>query len=392
MHFKLKEGGVRKMAKYAQLCPIIFGNGFISQTGEEVKNLGCKKVILVSDETISKLDAYYTCKNSLVAAGIEVVPFNKVIPDPPDYIIDEGGELAKAEKIDGIVALGGGSVMDAAKAINVLVHNPLPINQYLGNPVYNPGVPVIVIPTTAGTGSESTIMGVVTDTSNQVKSAVLCPATLGILDPEVTLDVPPSVTAYTGMDAFAHAAEAITTKYPNPKSELLALEAIKNVTNYLPTAVEDGKNIVAREKLLLASNFAGIAFNDALVHLGHAIAHSVGATFHKAHGVICALALPEVMKYAALVSPSKVRLIGEAMGVSFTGDEGAVEIGEVVAAAIRKLITTIRIPSIKDLGIPKEELLGLARMVLEDVCYQYVPKELTTEELVDILEAIYENY
>jgi len=379
------------MAKYAQLCPIIFENGAIRQTGNEVKNLGCKKVMLVSDETISKLESYSNCKNSLLDAGIEVVPFNKIVPDPPDYIVDEGGELAKAEKIDGIVALGGGSVMDAAKAINVLVNNPLPINQYLGNPVYNPGVPVIVIPTTAGTGSESTIMGVVTDSAIQLKSAVLCPATLGILDPEVTVQVPPSVTAYTGMDAFAHAAEAITTKFPNPKSEVLALEAIRNVTNYLPIAVADGGNIEAREKLLLASNFAGIAFNDALVHLGHAIAHSVGATYHKAHGVICALALPEVMKYAAAISPNKVKLIGQAMGLAFTEDTNE-EIGEVVAAAIRRLNEAIRIPSIKELGISKDELLALASMVMEDVCYQYVPKELSHEEVADILEAIYTNY
>lgn len=380
-----------KMAKYAQLCPIIFGTGTIRHTGEEVKKLGCKKVMLVSDETISKLKAYRNCYDSLVESGIKVVPFTKIVPDPPDYIVNEGGKLAKAEQVDGIVAFGGGSVLDAAKAINVLVNNPLPINQYFGNPIYTPGVPVVLIPTTAGTGSESTIMGVVTDTAKQVKSAVLCPATLGILDPEATLDVPQHVTAYTGMDTFAHAAEAITTKYSNPKSELLALEAIRNVTKYLPIAVADGKNIEAREKLLLASNFAGMAFNDALVHLGHAIAHAVGATFHKAHGIICALALPEVMKYAAKSNPSKVKLIGEAMGISYTGDETAEEIGQFVAVAIRELNRTIGMPTVKELGIANEELLGLAPMVMEDVCFHYVPKELSKDEVMTILNAIYVN-
>lgn len=380
------------ITRYAQLCPIIFGTGSVRQVGAEVKNLGSKKVMLISDETISKLEAYTNCLNSLMEAGLEVVPFNKVVPDPPDYIVNEGGELAKSEQIDGIVALGGGSVIDAAKAINVLVNNPLPVNLYLGNPIYNPGVPVVVIPTTAGTGSESTIMGVVTDTSKQVKSAVLCPATLGILDPEVTLDVPPTVTAYTGMDAFAHAAEAITTKFSNPKSEALALEAIRTITNYLPIAVADGKNIVAREKMLLASNFAGMAFNDALVHLGHAIAHAVGATFHKAHGIICALALPEVMKYAATITPEKVKLIGEAMGVTIGGDDTADEIGEVVATSIRKLIKSIGISSIKELGITKDDYTALADMVMEDVCFQYAPKQLSKFEVVSILEAVYENY
>ncbi|WP_251552141.1 iron-containing alcohol dehydrogenase [Neobacillus muris] len=380
------------MERYAQLSPIIFGSGSIRVVGEEVKNLGCTKVMLVSDETISKLDAYKNCKKSLIDQGMEIVPFNKVVADPPDYMINQGGELAKAEKIDGIVALGGGSVMDAAKAINVLVNNPLPVNQYLGNPVYNPGVPVVVIPTTAGTGSEVTIMGVITDTVNHIKSAVLCPATLGVLDPEVTIDVPPSVTAYTGMDAFAHAAEAITTKFPNPKSEVLALEAIKKVSSYLPIAVSDGKNIKAREELLLASNFAGMAFNDALVHLGHAISHTAGAAFHKAHGIVCALALPEVMKYSASARADKVQLIGAAMGVSFAGDESSEEIGEKVAEAIRQLIKKIGIPSVNELGLSKEEFTGLASKVMEDVCYQYVPRELSLEEVTGILEAIYENY
>ncbi|WP_075980495.1 iron-containing alcohol dehydrogenase [Bacillus massilinigeriensis] len=380
------------MNRYAQLCPIIYGNGSIQMVGEEVKRLGCKKVMLVSDETISKLDAYTNCKKSLIDNGIEVVPFNGIIPDPPDYIINQGGEIAKAEQIDGIVALGGGSVIDAAKGINVLVNNPLPVNQYLGNPVYNPGVPVVVIPTTAGTGSENTIMGVITDTVNNIKSAVLCPATLGVLDPEVTIDVPPSVTAYTGMDAFAHAAEAITTKFPNPKSDVLALEAIKKVTSYLPIAVADGKNIKAREELMLASNFAGMAFNDALVHLGHAIAHTVGAAFHQAHGTICALALPEVMKYSASVRADKVKLIGTAMGVDFTGNESFEEIGEMVANTIRTFIKGIGIPSVKELGIARDEFTNLASKVMDDVCYLYVPRELSQEEVADILEAIYENY
>ncbi|MBM7542324.1 iron-containing alcohol dehydrogenase [Amphibacillus cookii] len=380
------------MNKYTQLCPIIFGNGSIQLVGEEAKNLGCKKVMLVSDETVSKLAGNTACKKSLFDSGIEVVSFNQVVPDPSDYIVNQGGELAKTEQIDGIVALGGGSVMDVGKAINVLVNNPLPINQYLGNPVYKPGVPLILIPTTAGTGSESTIMGVITDTVHNVKNAVLCPATLGILDPEVTVSMPPSITAYTGMDAFAQAAEAITTKDPNPKSDLLAFEAIKKVTTYLPIAVSNGENMKAREELLLASNFAGIAFNDALVHLGHAISHTVGAAFHKTHGVICALAIPEVLKYSAKVRPDKVQLIGEAMGLSFKGTEGDDEIGEIVAGAIRELIKNIGIPSIKDLGISKDELVTLARKVTEDACFQYVPREPSKEELTGILETIYECY
>ncbi len=184
-----------------------------------------------------------------------------------------------------------------------------------------------MVVTTAGTGSESTGIGVVTDTENDIKNSVIGVATLGILDPETTVTVPPETTAYTGMDAFAHAAEAITAKAPNPKSELLASDAIKRIVKYLPIAMEDGNNIEARGNLLLASNFAGIAFNDALVHLGHAIAHSIGAKFHLTHGAVCALALPEVMKYAAQVDASKVKIVGESMGITFNGEESSEQIG-----------------------------------------------------------------
>lgn len=380
------------MARYAQTCPIIYGVGTIGVLGEEVKKLGCTKVMVVSDENVSKLKIYAKGKQSLLDAGLKIIEFTKVIPDPPDYIVNEGGEIARAEKIDGIVAIGGGSPMDAAKGINVLVNNPGKVNQYFGNPFYNPGVPVIMVVTTAGTGSESTSVGVITDTVNNVKNSVIVNATLGILDPEATLDVPPEMTAATGMDAFAHAAEAITAKIPNPKSEALSVDAIKKIMANLPVAIADGTNIKARGDLLVASNFAGIAFNDALVHLGHAIAHSVGAKYHITHGIACALALPEVMKYAATIDGTKVKIVGEAMGISFTGRENSGEIGEMVAEAIRNFIKKIRIKSVKALGISRNDLIALTPMIFKDACYHFVPKELTKEEVEVILGNIYDNY
>lgn len=380
------------MGRYAQLCPIIYGKGTINLLGEEVKKLGCNKIMMVSGKIMVKSDTYAKCKKSLLEAGIKLVEFNEIVPEPPDFIINKGGEIAKKEGVDGIVAIGGGSPMDAAKAINILINNPPPINQYFGNPFYKPGVPVVMVVTTAGTGSESTGIGVITDTINNVKNSVIGTATLGILDPETTVTVPTEMTAYTGMDAFAHAAEAITAKEPNPKSELLASDAIKRIVKYLPIAMEDGKNIEARSNLLLASNFAGIAFNDSLVHLGHAIAHSIGAKFHVIHGAVCALATPEVMKYAAGIDPSKVKIVGESMGIIFSGEETEDEIGEMTAKAIRQFIKKLNIRSLKDFGISKEELIDIAPMVFEDPCYNFVPRELTKDQVVNILVDMYENY
>jgi alcohol dehydrogenase class IV len=380
------------MGRYAQTCPIIYGVGTISLLGEEVKKLGCSKVMVVSDKIVSEKQTYATCKKSLLAAGLEVVEFTEIIPDPPDYMINRGGELAKAEKIDGIIAIGGGSPMDAAKGINVLVNNPGTVNQYFGNPFYAPGVPVVMVVTTAGTGSESTSVGVITDTANNVKNSVICNATLGILDPEATLTAPPELTAQTGMDTFAHAAEAITAKIPNPKSELLASNAINKVVANLPLAIADGQNIEARGELLLASNFAGIAFNDALVHLGHAIAHAVGAKFHITHGIVCALALPEVMKYAADINEQKVKIVGEAMGIRFSGQESPKEIGELVAQGIRGFAKNLDIKSFEALGIARKELLEITPLVFKDACYNFVPKELTKAEVEVILGNMYDNY
>lgn len=380
------------MTRYAQTCPIIYGVGAIGGLGEEVKKLGCAKVMVVSDENVSKQKFYAKGKQSLLDAGLKIVEFTKVIPDPPDYIVNEGGDIARAEKIDGIVAIGGGSPMDAAKGINVLVNNPGKVNQYFGNPFYTPGVPVIMAVTTAGTGSESTSVGVITDTVNNVKNSVIVNATLGILDPEATLSVSPEMTAATGMDAFAHAAEAITAKIPNPKSEALSVDAIKKVMVNLPSAIADGTNIKARGDLLVASNFAGIAFNDALVHLGHAIAHSVGAKFHITHGIACALALPEVMKYAATIDGAKVKIVGQAMGINFKGRESAGKIGEMVAEAIRNFIKKINIKSVKALGISRNDLIAVTPMIFQDACYHFVPKELSEEEVEVILGDIYDNY
>jgi alcohol dehydrogenase class IV len=380
------------MTRYAQTCPIIYGVGAIGGLGEEVKKLGCAKVMVVSDENVSKQKFYAKGKQSLLDAGLKIVEFTKVIPDPPDYIVNEGGDIARTEKIDGIVAIGGGSPMDAAKGINVLVNNPGKVNQYFGNPFYTPGVPVIMAVTTAGTGSESTSVGVITDTVNNVKNSVIVNATLGILDPEATLSVSPEMTAATGMDAFAHAAEAITAKIPNPKSEALSVDAIKKVMVNLPSAIADGTNIKARGDLLVASNFAGIAFNDALVHLGHAIAHSVGAKFHITHGIACALALPEVMKYAATIDGAKVKIVGQAMGINFKGRESAGKIGEMVAEAIRNFIKKINIKSVKALGISRNDLIAVTPMIFQDACYHFVPKELSEEEVEVILGDIYDNY
>ncbi|BAH08092.1 iron-containing alcohol dehydrogenase [Clostridium kluyveri] len=380
------------MGKYSITNPVIYGVGAVNSLGEEISELGCKKVMVVTDEGVSKAGILDKIKKILKASNIEYIVYDKIIEDPPDYIVNEGGQLAKDEQIDGIIAVGGGSSMDAAKGINVLFNNELPVSKYYGNPFYNKGLPLVMVVTTAGTGSENTSIGVITDTENNNKNSVIATQTLAILDPELTLTVPREYTMATGMDVFSHAVEALTAKETNPHSDVLAIAAIKKIVKSLLVCVEDGNDLDARSDLLIASNFAGIAFNDALVHLGHSIAHSIGAKFHVVHGVACALAEPEVMKYASKFESDRVKIVGEAMGLKFSGGETDEEIGEKVASRIREFSKKVGVKSIEELGIKKGELVGIANMVINDVTIGFAPEPITEKEAEKILANIFDNY
>jgi len=347
--------------------------------------------MLISGPTGPKRDAYKAGLKSLQDAGIAVVEFNEIPGDPPDYIIDKGGEIAVREKVDGIVAIGGGSPMDAAKGINVLLKNPPPINNYFGKP-FTPYVPVILVPTTAGTASEVNAVCVFTDTKNHLKRSVRCSATLGILDPELTVSMPPATTAATAMDAFAHCAESITSKDWNPKSELLATKALSLSVANCRLAMDKPDNIEARSNMLLAANFAGIAFSSSMIHLGHGIAHSLGARLHITHGIGCALQIPEVMRFLSVSKPDKVRVVGEAIGVSFAGRETPEEIGEMVATAIHQHIHSIEIPSLSAQGFSRDEVVACAELVPSDPVMNFIPVPITVAEIEKILGDMYDNY
>ena len=376
--------------RYSQSNPILYGPGEIKSLGPEAKAMGCTKVLLISGPTAPKRDAYKAGLKSLRDSGIDVVEFNEIPGDPPDYIIDKGGELAVRENVDGIVAIGGGSPMDAAKGINILLKNPPPINNYFGKS-FTPYVPIILVPTTAGTASEVNAICVVTDTKQHLKRSVRCSATLGILDPELTLSMPPSTTATTAMDAFSHAAESITSKNWNPKSELLATKALSLIVANCRKAMDNPDDIEARSNLLLAANYAGIAFSSSMLHLGHGIAHSLGAKLHVVHGIGCALQIPEVMQFMANVKPDKVRVVGEAIGVQFDGTETPEQIGDMVAKAIRAFNRSVEIPSLASLGFSREEAVSCAELVPDDPVMNFIPVKITVPEIEKVIRAMYDN-
>ena len=382
-----------KMMRYGQFCPVIFGEGAINELGEEAKKLGMTKVVVVTDAIIAGTDGYKTCVNSLKNAGVDFVEFTGCLPDPPSDVVQEASRFAISSNVNGVIGIGGGSTLDTAKGVNLLFNNPEPITQYFGMGPQKPGYPLICIPTTAGTGSEVTPIGVITNTQTGDKGpGIFSFASLAIADPEMTLTAPPYVTATTGMDALSHAAEAMTSNCSNPKSDLLAIEAIKRITAALPKAFDDGTDIQARSDLLFGSNLAGIAFSDARLQLGHSMAAAVGMKFHLAHGLGCALSLQQAMKFAAKVIPERVKMVGEAMGISFTGDESPEQIGCIVSDECGALMKRVKIPSYKELGISRDDLLEAVDFAMNDACFSSIPAPLSRDEVIEYLGASYDDY
>jgi len=218
--------------QYDQLVPVFFGDGAIDLLGEKVKELGCTKVMCVYDGGVKAAGIAPRAEAALKAAGIEYVVYDRIESDPSDKLVDECGLMAKEAGVDGFVAIGGGSSMDCTKAAALLLDHPAPINQYFtAPPSFIPcSVPIVLVPTTSGTGSEVTQVAVITDSRDHSKPSVFTRSSLAIVDPSLTVTVLPSVTANTGLDAFTHAAEAITAKRANPRSELLAKAAIERIS------------------------------------------------------------------------------------------------------------------------------------------------------------------
>ncbi|MCF0140527.1 MAG: iron-containing alcohol dehydrogenase [Mogibacterium sp.] len=382
-------------SQYSQLCPVLYGPDALNELGAKAKELGGSRAILVYDKGIGSTGIIEKIEKMLTDEGIFVLKFDGVLADAPKDMVNSVGQLAQDNNIDMIVGIGGGSSLDTAKAVAILVENPLPIDQYyaqFGKP-FKQSFPLILIPTASGTGSEVTAISVIHDEDTDAKEFVLRPGNLAILDPKVTLSLPPHVTAATGMDAMSHAVEALTSKGASPKSDLLALHAIKLIAENLAVACEDGSNLEARSNLSLASNFAGMAFSDASVHWGHAAAHEMGIKFHMPHGDACALTLPEVVKSSAELAPEVTKKIAEALQVEVPAGASAVEVGEMAAKAIRDLMKKVGIKSLKDRGITREEAIACAKGAVEKnwfVIMALMPVDIPFVE--GQMAAMYDNY
>jgi alcohol dehydrogenase len=348
---------------------IHFGNAAAAQTGPEAKRMGAKKVLLVTDAILMRAGTVKPVLESLSAAGVEAVIFDKVASEPVLAFIDEGLKLLRKKKCEVIVAVGGGSSIDTAKALAVMATNPGKIQDYMGlGKIGQPGLPLIAVPTTAGTGSEVTIFTIITDTTRDVKMLIGSPYVMpcvALVDPRMTLGMPRGLTAATGLDALTHAIEAYVSLKAQPLSDVMALSAIELLFKYLPQAWANPNNLHARTRTLLGAMQAGIAFTNASVALVHGMSRPVGAYFHVPHGLSNAALLGVVMEFSLMGNPDRYARIAGAMGIDTTGLL-PMEAAEEGTLLVKKLIADLEIPSLEKLGVEKKKLDKVVEQMAKD--------------------------
>ena len=302
---------------------ILHGGGSRHNLPKLVQELGGSRVLLVTDPGVAQLGAVAEIVGVLEKAGLVVVVFDKVQPDPTDENVADGVAALQAHQADVIVALGGGSPIDAAKVIAIRAANPAPLPEYMGlHKIPNAGIPLIAIPTTAGTGSEATKVAVITDTARHVKmmmlSAPLLPSA-AIVDFELTLSMPKGLTSAVGVDTLTHGIEAYVSRKANSLTNPLALKCIELTALHLRTAWSEPGNRAAREGMMLAATLGGMAFSNSSVCLVHGMSRPMGAVFHMPHGLSNAVLLPAVTGFSIEAAPARYATVARTVGCAEAG-------------------------------------------------------------------------
>jgi len=336
------------------------GNGISNKTGEMISELGINRVLIVTDKGIRSANLLDGIEKSLQAVHLEYEIYDEIEPNPSDDTIHKGTNYLKQYKSEAVLAVGGGSSIDTAKGIAAMATNPGHIFDYEGvGKIKIPPLPIIAIPTTAGTGSEVTASTVVTNKKTLFKLAVISPKlfpSLAILDPALTLHLPQGITAATGMDALTHAIESYTSKSANPVSQGFAIQAIKMIGEHLPKTYFVGTDIESREKMLVGSMIAGVAFSQSLLGNVHAISHTFGGVFNIPHGIANAALLPFVMKYNLPACAVQYKDIAIALGADVSGLSTQLAAEKAIDIVIQ-MNRSMNIPlNIKDLGVSLDHL------------------------------------
>ncbi len=360
---------------------IVFGSGCAEQVGEEVKELGNKALLVTGRRAMKKTGILDKIANFIRDSGVEVVIFSEVEADPSLETVDRGTRLAEREGCEAVIGLGGGSALDTAKAIAAMIGQEYSIGEYqAGRELEKPGVPFLAIPTTSGTGSEITRNSVLTNREKRIKKSVRSPymiAAVALVDPLLTISLPPSVTAASGADALTQAIEAYVGLKSNPLTDTLALKAIELLGANLSEAVHNGADVGARERMALGSLISGMTFANAGLGAAHGLSHPLGAIKGIPHGVACAILLPRVMEFNMPLREGKFAQIALALGEEPKGERAV--------KSVRKLLEDIEIPSgLGELGVTTDDLELLAGEA-GGSSLNNNPRKASKDELVEIL-------
>ncbi|MBU0972707.1 MAG: iron-containing alcohol dehydrogenase [Proteobacteria bacterium] len=383
---------------------IIIGEGCSGQVGEKAAATGAKKVMCIFDKGVLDAGIVGPILENLEGAGIKVIQYGGVLPDPPMEVIEECTGIAKHTKPDAFVAIGGGSSIDTAKAVNANLGNPGSLKDHAINlnglkilPFDNPLNPLLVLPTTAGTGSEVSPSSVVTDKEIKIKMSVMSPdlqPDIAIIDPALMKGLPPHITASTGLDAFSHAVEGLMGGLalftPSPMRESFSFTAIGLVLKSLVPSIKDGNNIQARSDMAYAAFLSILGANGGL-SLGHTIGHAIGevSDIHN-HGFLCASIIPYNVHFLAGHFPTQIRKLASLMGLDVAGKSPS-EIGSDVKQAIKEFYKACGVPTLKEMGLNLSDGEEIVHHTTSGIWCMLAPQKPTKEEILGWLQQAYEK-
>ena len=371
-----------------------FGPGARKELSEVLTRMGVKKALVTSDKGLIKVGTTKMVTDVLDEMGFPYDIYSEIKPNPTVTNVKQGVEAFKASGADCIIAIGGGSSMDTAKGIGIVANNPEfgDIVSLEGcAPTKNKSVPIIALPTTAGTGAEVTINYVIIDEERQAKMVCVDPndiPAVAIVDPELMYSLPKGLTAATGMDALTHAIEGYITKGAWIMSDMYELQAIKMIAENLPIAVEEPTNPVGREGMALAQYIAAQAFSNVGLGLVHGMAHPMGSLHDIPHGVANALLLPTIMEFNMPTRIEKYGIIAQHMGVDTTGMTPE-EAAQAAVDAVRELSIRVGIPQhLSEIGITEADIPALAAQAITDVCTPGNPRDVTEAEIIELYKKV----
>ena len=380
--------------RFFQTTPrIIIGPGSLNQITTEIKRMGSQKVLIVTDSGLVATGIVDKLEGLLADAGLSVQRFDAVESDPRYQIAVQAAQFAKSSNAEVIVGIGGGSALDVAKTASILVTNKGTVESYFGiDLVERPGLPTLLVPTTAGTGSEVTPIAILSDEAEKLKKGIVSTYLFprcAVLDPELTVGLPPNITAATGMDALIHAIEAFTSKNASSLTDMIAVEAMTLIAENIRKAFSDGENLEARSQMLEGSMLAGMAFANAGVTAVHAFAYPIGAEFHIPHGIANSIMLIPVMEFNMMADFRKFALMAEIFGVQTDGlsdREAAYEAIE----ALRDLSEDLRLPGkLYEFGVKESDIPFLAQGVMKVTrLLANNPRQLTLSDAEDIYRQV----